>query len=387
MTYKRLIMIILWILSLVGISFYGGPVSYGFFAAVTAVPVVSLLYVVLVLFRFKIYQDLDKSQVVADTVSKFYITLQNEDFFTFAGVRVLFYSPFSEVNGMDDSTEYELAPFSGIKKETSLICKYRGEYEVGIKSIVVRDYFDLFRITYRNREPFRVNVLPKIITPQALHTIDLMDTSAVETRLNATDPDILVRDHTPEDGIKMINWKVSARQGKLLVRNYIGEEKQGISIIMDSARYSDDPKIYLPIENQISECVIALTMYFIRNNTPVDVRSYSGRNISRLVKDMVDFNSFYSFISGFRFGRDNTTDKLCAGLSSDHTLYSSKLVIMALHEMGQQAQLLVSDLERNAVSSIIYLITDDASEAEKVSGFTHTKVFVIPPEADICEVL
>lgn len=387
MTYKRLIMIILWILSLVGISFYGGPVSYGFFAAVTAVPVVSLLYVLLVLLRFKIYQDLDKSQVVADTVSKFYITLQNEDFFTFAGVRVLFYSPFSEVNGMDDSTEYELAPFSGIKKETSLICKYRGEYEVGIKSIVVRDYFDLFRITYRNREPFRVNVLPKIVSPAALHTIDLMDTTAVETRLHATDPDVLVRDYTPGDGIKMINWKVSAGHGKLLVRNYIGEEKQGIAIIMDSARYSDDPKIYLPIENQISECVIALTMYFIKNNTPARIISYPGKSATRLVKDMADFNSFYSFISGFRFGKENTADKLCAELSQDHNLYSSKLVIMVLHEMGQQAKVLAADLERNAAPSIIYLVTDDPSEAEKVSGLAHTKAFVIPPEADICEVL
>ena len=387
MTRKRLIMIILWILSLVGISFYGGPVSYGFFAAVTAVPVVSLLYVLLVLWRFKIYQDLDRSRVVADTVSKFYITLQNEDFFTYAGVRVLFYSPFSEVNGMDDSMEYELAPFSGIKKETSLICKYRGEYEVGIKSIIVRDYFDLFRITYRNREPFRVNVLPRIVTPKALHTIDLMDTTTVETRLNAMDPDVLVRDHMPEDGIRMINWKVSAGHGKLMVRNYIGEEKQGISIIMDSARYSNAPTDYLTVEDPISECVIALTMYFIRNNTPVEVRSYSGRNESHLIKDMADFNSFYTYLSGFRFAKDNTADKLCAGLSSDHVLYSSKLVIMVLHEMGQQAQLLTADLERNAVSSIIYLITDDASEADKANGLTHTKVFVIPPETDICEVL
>ncbi len=387
MTFKRLIMIILWILSLVGISFYGGPVSYGFFAAVTAVPVVSLLYVLLVLWRFKIYQDLDRSKVVADTVSKFYITLQNEDFFTYAGIRVLFFSPFSEVNGMDDSTEYELAPFSGIKKETSLICKYRGEYEVGIKSIIVRDYFDLFRVTYRNREPFRVNVLPKIVTPQALHTIDLVDTTAVETRQNASDPDVLVREHMPEDGIRLINWKVSAAQGKLLVRNMIGEEKQGVSIIMDPARYSDDPKVYLPIEDQISECVIALTTYFIRNNTPAQVRSYSGRFVSRIVKDMEDFNSFYTFIAGFRFEKDNTEDKLFAGLSTDHTLYSSKLVIMVLHEMGPHAKLLAADLERNATPSVIYLITDDASEADKATGLTHIKVFVIPPEADICEVL
>ena len=86
MLRNRIILIILWILSLIGISFYGGSVSYGFFTAVTLVPVISFLYLLLVFLRFKIFQKMDNRHVVAGQTSDFYITLQNEDRFPFASI-------------------------------------------------------------------------------------------------------------------------------------------------------------------------------------------------------------------------------------------------------------------------------------------------------------
>ena len=63
MKRNRVIFAILWILSLVGISFFGGPVSYGFFALFSLVPVVCLVYMVFVYFFFHIYQDLDSKHL------------------------------------------------------------------------------------------------------------------------------------------------------------------------------------------------------------------------------------------------------------------------------------------------------------------------------------
>ena len=65
MKRSRIIFIILWILSLVGISFFGGPVSYGIFAALSLLPVFSLAYVICVFFLYRIYQELDNRSIVA----------------------------------------------------------------------------------------------------------------------------------------------------------------------------------------------------------------------------------------------------------------------------------------------------------------------------------
>ena len=89
MLRNRLILAALWIFSLVGISFYGGPLTYGFFAVMTILPIVLLLYLLLVLARFKIYQHLESREIVSNHKIPFYFTLQNEDLFAFSAVRVL----------------------------------------------------------------------------------------------------------------------------------------------------------------------------------------------------------------------------------------------------------------------------------------------------------
>ena len=151
MRRNRIILFMLWILSLVGISFYGGEVSYRIFELITLIPVISVIYILFMLICFKIYQRPEGREVIAGRPAPFYFTLQNESFFTFSGVRVIFYSSFSTISGLSDTVEYELKPRSGIKKETRLLCRYRGEYDVGIKSIVFQDFFRLFTVTYRNR--------------------------------------------------------------------------------------------------------------------------------------------------------------------------------------------------------------------------------------------
>ena len=92
-----LILAALWILSLVGISFFGGTISYGFFAVVTMIPLASLLYLFLVLARFKVYQHFECPEIVSNHVVPFYFTLQNDDWFPFSGVRVTIYSDFSSI--------------------------------------------------------------------------------------------------------------------------------------------------------------------------------------------------------------------------------------------------------------------------------------------------
>ena len=382
-----IILIALWILSLVGISYFGGPVSYGFFAAVTLVPIVSLIYLFFVFLRFKIYQRLEGRNVVANTASDFYIALQNEDFFTFSGIRILFYSSFSSISGIDDSIEYELIPHTGVKKDTKLLCKYRGEYEVGVKSIVIQDFFRLFRFTYRNREPFRVRVLPKVVQ---LNNVRALDPAYLNTRdayKNASSLDAVVRDYMPGDDIRSIHWKASAREGKLLVRNTIGEEINGIGIIMDSSKCSYNPMEFLPVENKICETVLALSMYFIGHNIPVNVYSMQGDLNKHTIGGISQFDEFYKYVSTFVFDSDAGEEKLIAGVSTDRSFYSNSFVVLVLHELNETAKEMMRLLKQNNISSVVYLITDDKDEANSEADGVNSNIVLIPTDADLGEVI
>ena len=387
MLRNRIILIILWILSLIGISFYGGSVSYGFFTAVTLVPVISFLYLLLVFLRFKIFQKMDNRHVVAGQTSDFYITLQNEDRFPFASIRILFYSPFSEIRGVDDKEEYELLPRTGIKKRTTLMCKYRGEYEVGVKEVIIRDFFNIFKMTYKNKEPFRVTVLPKIVVPDSINAVDENESSSVDSKSNPCNPEPVVREYVPGDDARMIHWKASAGKGKLFVRTLTGEDKNGIGIVMDPVRYSDDPPIYLPVENKICETVIALAMYYMNNNTPVNVYTYSENIASVSVRDTDGFNYLYRSISSYRFGEKEKQDEMFVSISEISSIWDSKMVILVLHEAGPEAWNLMKLLNRSSISVAVYLVGEGASEISAPGILPRTRLYAIDPEADLKEAL
>ena len=146
---------------------------------------------------------------MAGTPTDYYFRLQNEDFYTFSGIKVEFFSDFSNINDLADNYEYEIPPHSGLKNETLITCKYRGEYDVGIRNIIVTDYFKIFRFNFMNRENLRATVLPRL---EILETLSHEYSQDIykDSNINPNVPDVLVREYIPGDDIRNINWKMSA---------------------------------------------------------------------------------------------------------------------------------------------------------------------------------
>lgn len=50
----------------------------------------------------------------------------------------------------------DFIPFTGIRVDTRMYCKYRGTYPVGVKSVSVTDFLGLFTITYPMKSQIRL---------------------------------------------------------------------------------------------------------------------------------------------------------------------------------------------------------------------------------------
>ncbi len=388
MKRNRIILIILWIMSLVGISFYGGTVSYGFFAAVTLVPIVSFVYLLFVFLRFKIYQKMASRRVVVDELSDFYITLQNEDYFAFTSIRMILYSGFSELEGIDASAEYELMPRTGIKRDTKLLCRYRGEYEAGVKEVVIRDFLNLFSFTYRNPEPFRVTVLPKIVALDSLKTVEESLGAMADTYNSAGEPDVVVREYLPGDDARMIHWRASAGKGRLLVRKTVGMEKQGISIAMEPARYAEDPISYLPVENRICEIVIALTMYYLNARTPVSVFMLQDELTVDRVRDTDGFNEFYSRVATYHFApKTDKQGRMAELLSGNSAVINSRILILVLYEICPETEKLIRSLGQGGVYILVYIVSESREKDFSSLNIPRCVIHTVSPESDLQEVL
>ena len=379
---------ILWILSLIFITVSGTQTAYGFFILLTMIPFLSLFYIFLVNHHLKIYQHVNGHDLIANHRSDYRFILQNESFIPFSGIRVLFFPDFSSVSERDMRSEYELFFGGRIVKRDSLICHYRGEYHIGIKAVVIQDFFRLFSFTRDLKRPLFVRVKPDIIRLDDLRSNKETLNTLRENRFKRNVADLLLRDYVPGDDLKLINWKVSAASQKLMVRQLSGEERQGIALIMDSCRYTEDPKEYLPVENKILETVIALDLFFLQKAIPVTV--YLEEDIAEELNgdSLHSFETNYERLSAFRFSSAKRPAALCSEILSSNTLFNKAMVFLILSRMDPSYSSLIGQLQQRDLPLTIIMINDrpDAAVSQIQSG-ENTGFLFIKTDDDLREVL
>lgn len=388
MKWRRGIVFLLWILSLVGISFFGGTISYGFFWAITFIPVISIVYLLFVYMQFRIYQEIESRIIVSKQPMPYFFVLQNETYFAFAGLSVSLFSDFSHVTDMPDGEEYELLPGDKYTYQSSMICKYRGEYEVGVKEITITDFLRLFRFRYKNPGTIKAVVYPRIIYKSELESIkDIFNPSINEVFFNQTVADVVTRDYIPGDPLKRIHWKASAREQKLKTRNMLGERKQDLMIVYDTKRYSDRENEYLPLENQILELVLALGVFFAGKNIGYSVLcGQNGVNLSQ-VQGLSQFDEWYHQTANIAFDAKEDVETILRQFKQNREFANCKTVLIVLHEVRKELMGLLQSMTEEGFYVILYLVTDENIEEYAKQANERLRIIGIPVEGNLEEIL
>lgn len=381
MKVRRCLLGGLWILALTAISFYGGAVSYGFFFGVTLIPVISLIYLLCVLFRFKIYQEAGKKSLVCGQPTPYLFVLQNEDYFAYTSIRVRMHSSFSYAEDTFENVEYELLPGDKCVCETKIVCKYRGEYEIGVKEVILTDFLRLFQLRYAVSGQIKAAVLPKIVTLPELKSIADLPMLVQSDTSGSREPDVVVRDYVEGDSLKQVHWKATAREQKLKVRIMTGKENQGITVFCDTRRYSEDMKEFLPLENKILEVLLAVGYYFAGADKAFS--AYYGQNgvVRNHVEGMDDFDDFYRTVSRIAFGKDENPQSVLEQVAGQGILWGSHLVFCVLHEWNVAILDITERLAASGVIVVIYVITDQDPGDYVKQGSMRRRIVVIPVEA------
>ena len=384
MKIRNWILLDLWVLSLAAISYYGGAVSYGIFWGITFIPVISLIYLAFVYFNLRILQQIESRNMICGQPIPYFFVLQNDSLCVFASISVNLFSSFSSVEDLPGDTEYELLPGDKYAFETKLTCKYRGEYEVGVKEVIMTDFLRLFRIRYQIPGTIKALVLPKITRVSSLKSIDSLAALPQRTSLiERTEPDIVVRDYAAGDSLKQIHWKATAREQKLKVRNLTGEEKQGISLLWDTRRYSKEPKDYLPIEDKILETALAISIFLAEKNIPFSAY-YGQRGItSAHLEGLGDFDGFYRQVSEIQFDQEENFQQTLLEITESGNLFESRVIFCVLHQLNEDVLKLAEHLDRAGSLVVLYVITDENIEDFSKQNNERLKIMAISVDASL----
>jgi uncharacterized protein (DUF58 family) len=388
MKKKHAVLIILWILSIAGISFYGGRISYGFFYAVTLTPVLCLFYIAAVIIRFRVYQSVGSRDLVCDQPEAYYFILHNQDFFAFSAMKLYMFSSFSEVKDIDDQAVYELLPKTRIKLDTEIICKYRGEYEVGIREIEFSDFLNLFSVKYKIPGSVKVFVEPKLVEMDSIKSFDeIQEFVNIDSFRDRTDQDCTVRDYQEGDPLKRVHWKATAKEMKLKVRTQKSDEQQRIFILLDTERAERDKNIYIPEESKLLETAIAITYYLFRKGISQKL-CYMGQDFKKISPDeRHDFDQYRRELSRMSFDKQNRPEVLFAEALHDPEVLLCRVMILLLFGVTPETENMCAELNDRGIYLIIYVITEDETVIHALRADERRTIRVILPDCDLREVL
>lgn len=392
MKRNRIIYFILCILALVLASFYGGPISYSILFGLILIMPVSFVYLLIVYWCFRIYQVVQGKHITVFEPVPYYFVLKNEYLMNFCHIKTSMYSTFSYIEKMPENREYELLPNESARYDTKLICRYRGNYKVGIKDITITDYLKLFSITYHVPEPIDVLVSPRIIElPSLKADNDQARNSFKENPKLKQDFDASVRDYVPGDPPKGIHRKLSAKTGKLKSRIQFGEERQGIAIFLDTDRVSDDEYVFIPIENKCLEIVLALAGYFAKRSITstlkfnrADSHMTEKSVLPEEVKcsDVSGMDAFLAQVSKIQFRSSADSWYAARMIAQDPVFRNSLMVFMVVTGACKELNETLNELSLSGVSCVIYYV---GYEPDTSSILTLQNQTVIPvnPEDDL----
>ena len=110
----------------------------------------------------------------------------------------------------------------GVRLDFTTTVQQRGVHTLGPLEATVRDPLGLVSTRYLGTQSTQILGLPRRhdVHPSWLHAMGSSPLSSDSTLDEGRDgePDVGVREHRPEDGLRRIHWRTSARTGRLMTR-------------------------------------------------------------------------------------------------------------------------------------------------------------------------
>lgn len=361
MLSNRLLYIILLILSIVFVYFYGGTVPYMIFYVVIILPIFSFICTLIIFFRFKYHQEIDKKFIIKGDKIHYIFTISNEDYFFYPYLHITFFGSKTIFNEQFKKINLSLLPRMDRTFSFELNCKYSGNYEIGVEKIEIGDFLGIIKFTYKVPFPLSITVYPRIIALERFRLkTDFMSETFSSSQERFEDTGVLkdVRKYIHGDSLKRVHWKLSAKLNEIMIKQFQNTTESSALIIPDFKKNDYTIEQNTIIEDKIMESTIAVIYYCLNNWIPINLICYSKEVTDITAGNPADFADVYNHISQIRFS---------------HTLSLSDILEVYIKNKSVKSNLLLctSSMDYNLYNVIYYA---------SFSGFNVIVICISPEE-------
>jgi uncharacterized protein (DUF58 family) len=338
--------------------------------------------------RFHIYQEAATRNFICGQPTAYRFILQNDDITAYTGIEVKLFDDFSQVEGLTDRKQFLLLPGEHEEIATRLTCRYRGEYDVGVKGLVISDFFGLFRLHYPMPSVIRAIVLPRVVTLNSLRSIpQLTSIREMSYTMERTEIDPVVRDYQEGDPLSKIHWKATARAQTIKVRTEEGLRRQGIVLFLDTCRISDRMTDYLPSENKVIEITIALLAYFLAQNMQLSLIWEDQQLIRREVASSAQFELIYKELSYLSFQQVRKPEATLRQFTQGGHFQEFQILFLVVQKITAPLFIIAETMAQKGKTVILYVVTTDDIFAYVRQGGQRLQIIQVKPDQELVEVL
>lgn len=373
MKRNRILYLTIFIMSFIFVYFYGGKLPYMFFYTTIIMPLVSIFIVLVISFRFKYIQEIDKNHIVKGDHVKLIFRIINEDIFLYPYIKVNFYGTNTIFFNQFISQRLSIEPFNIKDFSYDLECKYRGSYDIGIKSIEIEDFLGIFKYTYKVQETKSVTVYPKITYLEKfyLKTNYLSEAhSIMNTKLEDMTTISDTRKYAYGDSLKRIHWKLSAKKNELISKNYQSTSQICATIFLDLQELNLTVEENTIIEDKLIDAAGAVIYYCLSQLIPINFVFYSDGIKNIKANSLLEFDEIYKILAKIRFKEEIPLDQLMEVYFEDYLLKTNVLIFTASLTYSLYNQIYKNKFSGNEIS-LIYISNEEltgekASESENI---------------------
>lgn len=287
--------------------FFGGFFPFMLLYLCIALPVISLLHLVIIFVTFKVSQQLNERVFVKGEHASYRLHLENASIFYIPYITVNMFIEGQVICKKMKSLRLSLPPFSKRNFEYDMPLYYRGLYDIGVSSIELSDLLGLFTFTLYPLEIKSILVRPRIVPIHSLGDPNLRITEGSHSKEhNDTGNDELVniRNYTYGDSYRKIHWKISSKLNKNMIKETKNEQDKDALFILNLYKHDILDESALMMEDCLIEELVSNINHYLYNNISLRLCFYKGDPQTIKTTSYHDFQNIYHILSEIKFNQD-----------------------------------------------------------------------------------
>ena len=361
-----------------------------FFHTVVYIIILSFIHLLYTFLKVKVGQTLEPNIVEHGSTSMYKCSVHNESLLPSSAVNIDFLFNSDMFKGQLEPQTFALKAGRAKEFDFDLSCNYRGVYSVGIETLEVVDFLNIFKLRFKNIESKNITVLPKVtqllnfsIPPKAESDIKAVSSITAEGANSMVD----IRKFEQGDPLKHIHWKLSARYDELLVRNLERSAQNSTLIFLDTSKGIYDFAKNIIVEDKLMEALVSVVNQCLFQHHIIQFNYFAFSPISLIYSSKEDFSEFFNTVAKLSFGQSTSIKSLVDGyFESQHfsqNLWGKDVFMFTCHpEQLDQQNTIQKLLGHNCSVNIV-----SSTYTQKETGAYRTSegiyYYNLSPESDI----